>query len=75
MTEIPKLIRYSNGRFKLVRQSLPKSVYQDQEMQHKILLLVAHKYRSYNWKRILPEDRFKIINDYVYKLVKDEYKD
>lgn len=73
MPEIPKLVRYSNGLFKLIKQNLPESVRKNRETQHKILLLLSHKYSTYNWGKMLPEDRFKILNDYVYSLVKDEY--
>lgn len=75
MSSKPKLVRYSNGLFKLIKPNLPETVRKDREAQHKILLLLSFKYRSYNWGKMLPEERFKVLNDYVYSLVKDEYKD
>lgn len=72
---IPKLVKYINGRFKLVRDNLPASVQTDFEMQRKLLLLMAHKYRFHDWGNKLPEEKFGELNTYVYNLVKDLYEE
>ena len=72
---IPKLVLYTNGRFKLIKANLPESVKKDTEMQHKLLLLMAHKYRHYDWGTKLPEERFEELNTYIYNLVKDLYEE
>jgi len=72
---IPKLVIYVNGRFRLIKSNLPSSVQGDADMQRKLLLLMAHKYRFFDWGNKLPEEKFEEINTYVYSLVQDLYEE
>lgn len=74
MPPIPKLIKYSNGAFRLIKENLPELVKNDRDIQNKVLILVSHRYSHYDWKNMLPADRLNTINEYVYELLEEYFE-
>lgn len=69
----PKLIRYSTGYFKLIKENLPESIRNNQDLHNRLLAMLQNKYANYSWGNDLPQKRFEEMNAFVFSLVKEYF--
>lgn len=73
--QIPKLIEYWGGLFRLKQENLPDEVKKNKDLQNKVLILVRHKFANYPWGSMLPEQRMEEVNNYVYELLESYFEE
>jgi len=74
MPSTPKLLRYSSGFFKLVKEELPEAIKNDNELHTKVLVLLYNKYANKSWGNTLPTQRYEEMNNYVYTLLEEYFE-
>lgn len=69
----PKLVKYSAGYFKLVKENLPESIKNNEDLHNRLLIMLQNKYANHSWGSMLPEQRFEEMNEFIFSLVKEYF--